>query len=252
MLKAITAEAALEISNMSLEHRGGFLNRYVTRVDTSPENIRQMLQETVWAKCIEKINALNLDTEPLAVEKALSVLIKRKALKERVACKRRSFRIQLANSQYRAYREEGTDYIRACPWPAKKQYVIRISGGRFADFLLQFDAGILEMLSRVPAIMDAIRTRELEERKELIETELKERVITSVIDQFLKPLGLNTSYVVGEGDRVILDISQVLSAHLEIPLWQLPEKLKDVEAVMAMLHVVQPKGDNPFDMGHIY
>ena len=171
------------------------------------------------------------------MEKALSVLIRRKALQERVVCKKHSFRIRLENGQYRAYREEGTEYIRACPWPAEKRYIIQITGGRFADFLLQFDAAIPGMLSRVPAIVDAIRTRELEERKESLEAELKERVIQSVVDQILKPLGLSARYQMKDNDIISLEISQRLSAHLELPLWELPERLKDADAVMAMLRV---------------
>ena len=251
--KTITAKAALEISNMPLEYRGGFLNRYVTRVDPSPETIRHMLIEKVWAKCIKQINAHNLETEPLTIEKALSILTKNNAVKEKIICKKDSFRIQLANCQYRAYRQGVTGLNWACPWPAGQRYTIQITGDQFAHFILQFDAEIPEILSRIPEIMDTIRERQREEQKELIEIELKEKVITSIIDQFLKPLGLSVKYTVGEGDMVKLDITQSLSAHLEIPLWQLQEKLKDADAVRAMLQVERPKEkvvkDDCFDFG---
>ena len=96
------------------------------------------------------------------------------------------------------------------------------------------------MLTHIPAIVDTIRTREREEQKELMAEELKEKVVTSIIGQILEPPGLSVRYTMGEGDKVILDISQTLSAHIEIPLWQLPEKLKDPEAVMALLQVERP------------
>ena len=60
ILNTVTAEAALEISNMPLEQRGGFFNSHVTRVDVSPEKIRQMLLEKVWAKCIKMMNVMIL------------------------------------------------------------------------------------------------------------------------------------------------------------------------------------------------
>ena len=239
--KAITAEAALEISNMPLKQGDGFLNGYVTCIDATPDTISQMLLEKVWAKCVGVVNSLDFELEPLAVEKALSILLRKSTVHEKIVCKKNSFRVQLANGQYRAYRKNGTGNIWACPWPAVKRYEIQIGGEQFANFLLQFDEVIPEILNHIPAIMDNIRTREWEERKEMIEKELKEKVIQSVIDGSLKPLGLSVQYMLGEGDMVFLDISQVLSARLELPLCQLPEKLNDAEAVMAMLQIENPE-----------
>jgi hypothetical protein len=249
-IKTITAEAAQEISNMPLVQRGGIYNRFFIRLDATPAMIQQMLLETVWAKCIESLNAQNQETEPLAIEKALSLLMKQGAIKEKVIFKKDSFRIQMANGQYRAYRNGAAGTLWACPWPTVKRYVIQIGGSRFADFLLQFDTEIPEILTHVPVIIDTIRTREREEQKKEIEEELKNRVITSIIDQYLKPLGLSVKYTVGEGDVVTMDISKTLSAHLELPLCQLPEKLKDPEALMAMLkveHQKERKPDEEFD-----
>lgn len=241
--RTITVEAAVEISNMPLEDWE----------QISPDYARQMLLERVWGKCVATLNALSLGAEVLAVEKALSALLKTGAVKEKIIYKKNSFRVQLMNSQYRVYRHSADGEIWACPWPAKRRYKIGITGSRFADFFLQFDAEIPTMLTHIPAIVDTIRTREREELKKMMADELKDQVVTSIIDQFLEPLGLYVRYTMGEGDKVILDISQTLSAHLEIPLRQLPEKLKDPVAVMALLQVEQPKekknSDDYLDFG---
>lgn len=60
-----------------------------------------------------------------------------------------------------------------------------------------------------------------------------------VIDQFLKPLGLTVKYSVGKNDMISLDISQVFSTHLEMPLCQFPERLKDAESIVGMLKLEQ-------------
>lgn len=249
--KKITAEAVLEISNIPLESRTRtFFNNYVTRIVMTPDLAKRMLLEKVWEKCVAALNAKNFGTEELAVEKALSILMKKDAFKGKIICRKNSFRVELTNCQYRAYRQGVDGEIWACPWPSEKRYIIRIAGSQFADFILQFDAEIPTMLTHIPAIVDTIRTREREEQKELIAEELKEMVVTSIIHQMLEPLGLSVRYTMGEGDKVILDISQTLSAHIEIPLWQLSEKLKNPEAVMALLQVEHPKeeGINDVDL----
>lgn len=239
--KTITAEAVLEISNMPLESlKCSFFNNSVTRIVMTPDLARQILLEKVWEKCVNTLIAQNSESESLAIEKALSILMKKDAIKGKIICRKNSFRVKLSNCQYRAYKQGVDGEIWACPWPSKKRYIIRITGSQFADFILQFDAEIPTMLTHIPAIVDTIRTREREEQKELMAEELKEKVVTSIIGQILEPLGLSVRYTMGEGDKVILDISQTLSAHIEIPLWQLPEKLKDPEAVMALLQVERP------------
>jgi hypothetical protein len=110
-----------------------------------------------------------------------------------------------------------------------------MSGTMFADFILQFDAEIPEMVSRIPEIIEVLKMRELEERKRRMENELKEQVLRSLIEQYLKPIGLSVRYKLDEGDMVSMDISQTLTAHLEMPLAQMMDKLKDADAFKALL-----------------
>ena len=243
--KTIIAEAALEISNMPLEHRPDLLNRYVTRVNVTQDLARKLLLDKVWGKCTELLNERYPETEPLAAERALSELMKRDFIKEKIIFKKNSFRLQLANGQYRAYKNGESGAIWACPWPAVRRFEIHISGKKFADFILEFDAEIPRMLECIPGILETIRNRELHESKELIERELKEKVLSSLIEQHLHPLGLSVKYTFEKGDMVSMDISQVLKTHINIPLLQLPEKLKGVEAILAMLQVEPPKGGSP-------
>lgn len=246
--KAIIAEAASEVSEMSLVHgRRGFFNKYSTRIVVTPDLAQHELLKKVWGKCVELLNKQQVEAEPLVVEKALSILLKRGIAKEKISCKKNSFRMQLANGQYRAYKTSTEGNIWACPWPSEKRYTLKISGSAFADFLLQFDAKIPEMLSHLPAILDTLRTREREEQRELIAAELKNNLVSTLIDQYLNPLGLSVKYNVRSDDMVSLDISQVLSARLEFPLEQLQEKIKDTGAILAALKVAPPSKESPYD-----
>ena len=233
--KSITAEAAKEISSIPLERPGGFFNRRPVKVDVSPETLREMLLRKVWGKGVGLLNTQEAKAEPLVAEKALSELMKRGAVKDKIIYKKDSFRLKLENSQYRAYTFGVSGAVYACPWPSEKRYEILMSGTMFADFILQFDAEIPDMVSHIPEIIEVLKMRELEERKRRMENELKEQVLRSLIEQYLKPIGLSVRYKLDEGDMVSMDISQTLTAHMEMPLAQMMDKLKDADAFKALL-----------------
>lgn len=233
--KAITAEVVREVSSIPLERPGGFFNRRPVKVDVSPGILREMLLRKVWGKGIELLNAQDGKAEPLVAEKALSELMKKDVVKEKIIYRKDSFRLQLENGQYRAYTFGASGAVYACPWPSEKRYEILMPASRFADFILQFDARIPEIVSHIPEIIEALRVRELEEKKHKMEKELKEQVLKSLIEQYLKPLGLSVRYKLNEDDRVSMDVTQTLTAHLEMPLAQMMEKLKDADAFKALL-----------------
>ena len=240
--KAITAEVVKEVSSIPLERPGGFFSRHPVRADVSPEILREMLLRKVWGKGIELLNSLEARAEPLVAEKALSVLMKKGVVREKIIYRKNSFRLKLENSQYRAYTSGASGPVYACPWPSEKRYEIVMSAGRFADFLLQFDAGIPEIVSHIPEIVETLRSRELEERKRKTERELKDRVLQSLIGQYLKPLGLSVRYELEKDDRVSVDVSQTLSAHLEMPFAQVTERLQDADAIKTLLRPGEDPG----------
>ena len=233
--KSITAEVVKEISSIPLERPGGFFNRHPVKVDVSPDTLREMLLRNVWGKGVELLNTQEAKAEPLVAERALSELIKKGAFKDKIIYRKDSFRLKLENGQYRAYTFGVSGAVYACPWPSEKRYEILMTGTRFADFILQFDAEIPSIVSHIPEIVGALRLRELEEKKRRMENELKEQVLRSLIEQYLKPIGLSVHYKLDDGDMVSMDISQTLTAHLEMPLAQIMDKLKDADAFKALL-----------------
>ena len=238
--KKITAEAAKEMAGISVEFGGWRPGRFVMCKELTPEQMGAMLLERVWERCLEELNGSCPDAGPLGLEKALSELKGAGDIKDDIVFKSGSFRFRLQNGRYRAYRSYSGDAFRACPWPADRHYWVRLSGNCFASFIRQFDAAVPEMLETVPRIMEDIRNREWEETRARIERELKDKVIRTVIDASLTPLGLAVRYSLGEQDMVSMEVTLMQSAHLEIPLWQLHEKLQDPAFVMAALRTDPP------------
>lgn len=237
--KTITAEVVKEVSNISLERPGGFFNRHPVKIKITSGMIQEMLLEKVWGKGIEMLNTEYVEAEHMIAEKAISELMKRGILTDKVMYKSDSFRLQLENGQYRAYKNSATGAVSACPWPSGKRYDILIPGSLFADFIIQFDAEIPEIVSHVPEIVELIKGRELEEMKGMMEKELKKQILQSFIEQYLVPIGLSATYILKDDDIVAMDISQILSAHLEMPLAQLIDKLKDTDAIKKSLKPVK-------------
>ena len=236
IIKYAVAQAAMEIAEMPTARAAGLRNRFKLETDTSYDNIHLMLLNLVWRKCIDILNEQFPEPDPLAAEKALLILRRKKLVTEPIAYKDSSFRIRMANGRYRAYKDVHDDVVaHACPWPTSHKCVIRISGSRFADFLIQFDAAIPEMEKLIPDIITRLEARKLEERKKVMEDEIKEMIIKSTINQYLKPLGITASFRIVDGDTVSLDLRQTLNAHLDVPFWQLAEKLQDTDAIKSSL-----------------
>ena len=245
--KEITKEIVTVLSNIPLERRTrGWYGSHLTKIHFTPDMVRSMLLFGVWKKSLDLLNEDEKKSEPLAVEKALAILMKKGVVKDRIQFKKNSFRVQLNNSQYRIYKldEKG---VYACPWPLEEGYRTYVPSVHLAPFLMRFDEEIPSIVSHVTTIMETIRTRELEETKRKMEKEIKDRLVRSLIDQYLKPLGLSAEYNVGAGDIVSLDLRKVMSAHIEIPLDRLADKVKDTAGIVDSLLTEVPEVRKEYD-----
>ena len=129
--KAITARVVTELGNMPLARKWrSFFDNYVEKTDVTPDWIRKQILEKVWSSCMEVLNKAGADAEPLLAEKALSELMKKDVVREKVVYKKNSFRLRLDNGRYRVYKNGPHGATFACPWPAEKRYEVHISGHR--------------------------------------------------------------------------------------------------------------------------
>ena len=245
--KEITKEVVTELSNIPLGRiTGGWYGSHLAGIHFTPDRVRSLLIFDVWKKGLDLLNGDVNRNEPLAVEKALAILMNKGVVKGKIKFKENSFRVRLNNSQYRIYKLNGTG-VYACPWPSKEMYKTRITSGHLATFLLRFDEEIPSIVSHVTTIMEAIKARELEETKRLMEKEIKDKLVQSLLEQYLKPLGLSVLYNVGAGDIVSLDLRKVVSAHVEVPLDQLADKVKDTAGIVDSLVTEVPEVRKEYD-----
>lgn len=236
-IKAVTAEAVSKLMNMPLEKKtGGWHRIHLCKIQFTPGMVKRMLISEIWGKCCSLMEEDDRGNGPLAVEKALAFLMRKGVAKEIIQFRKSSFRLRLDNAEYRIYKQGETD-VYACPWPSEGRFKLLASGERLADFLLRFDEEIPSIVSHVPTIMATIRARELERTKNELEQEIKEKLIQSLVDQYLKPLGLSVIYHVQTGDTVVMDLRKSLSAKIIVPLDQLADKLKDAAGILDSLKV---------------
>ncbi len=239
--KAITAEVVTKISNMSLKTRtGGWHRSHETRIQVSPDTVRSSLLFGVWEKCLGFLNEHAKENEPLAAEKALTIMTKKGIPKDNIRFRKNSFRVQLENAQYRIYKISEAN-LYGCPWPSERRCQILVSGETLADFMIRFDEETPDIVSHVTTIMATIRARELEETKHEMAEEIKDNLVQTLIDQYLKPLGLSVLYHIGTRDIVSMDLRKVMSAHIEVPLGELADKLKDTAGIVDSLGVETPE-----------
>ena len=204
----------------------------VTQVVATPDMVRRHLLSSVWAGCLDALEGTVTD-EPMTIELALAELMRRGVPRESIYVWESSFRLRLENSEYRIYKR-GTEIV-ACPWPSDLWSVVRIGGESFADFLLYFDVHVPEILAEVPAILETIRQRELEEKQAQIEKKIMKTTVKALLEQYLKPLGLSAGFRLDEDGKVTLDLRRLQSGHLEIPLVELSEILNDQDSLLASL-----------------
>ena len=237
-IRGITAEAAARIGGMALEKRTGGWNRrpVVTPVVVTPGLVQRHLLSSVWAGCLDALagrDGAEADGA-MTAELALAELIRRGVPRESVRVREGSFRLRLENSEYRIYRRGAAETV-ACPWPSDLWSVVRVGGECFADFLQYFDARVPEIVAEVPAILETIRKRQLEEKKARMEREIRKTTVRSLLEQHLLPLGLSVSFSLGEDGLVTLEMSRQESARLVVPLEDLAGTLGDPESVLLML-----------------
>ena len=126
-----------------------------------------------------------------------------------------------------------------CPWPyylrGDSKIRIMMPGGRLAALLLLFDSKIPDMDSRVIEIIKVLDRRKKEMKKRDMERQIKNVVVKSLIEKYLDPLGLKTSYRLTEDGQVSLSLERLYKARVQIPLEELADRLEDTEAILAQL-----------------
>ena len=198
-IKAIIEEEAVKVSMMRRERRTRPFGSMILSYNQTPAQARIRLMGNIWRRCIAALQEDPFVKESVAAEKTIVALMKLGAVKEKVRYMKDSFRLKLANSEYRFYKIGAEVDFYACPWPFETREKICMSSERFAEFVIEFDASIPDIDARIPQLMKDIYQRELEEKKQDMEDQIKRAIVETFIRQIIEPLGLRASFVVTVG-----------------------------------------------------
>lgn len=246
-IKGYIAEAAEVLGDLSEYRTHGFFEYDEPVPEITPQMIKRRLMETVWSRCVMQLNQLFPEADPLAAERAIAELKRQGGVVNKSDDKETRFNLRMQNGAYRLYKHIAVNGFSARPWPAVRQYSIDFSGRRFAEFVLEFDSAIPEIDARVPAILEVVRAKELEKARLRLEFQIKEKVVRSLIDQFLKPLGLTVDFTLEDGDMVSVVLTQVRRAEMTIPFSELPDKFRNTAAIMDSLQTEPPRTPSELD-----
>ena len=237
-IRGIIAKAAARIGRLDPERgsRNPFQGMTGSQAEMPPDRIRRRLLSSVWADCLDILAGQDggETAGAMTAERALAELMRRGVPRGSIRIRKGSFRLRLENAEYRIYRRDGADTV-ACPWPSEGWCAVRIGGERLAEFLQRFDAHVPEIDAKVPAILETLRRRELEERKARMEREIRKTAVRSLLEESLGTLGLTAGFRLGKDGRVTLELSRRESARIEVPLEGLPELLRDPGRILASL-----------------
>ena len=198
--------------------------------------IKEKIILAVWNECLRQLDGDPVEGGPLAAEKVVVGLGQRGISRGQMPFKSNSFRICLKNHDYRVYKR--TSGFAARPWYTGGNNLkdLKIDADEFAEFLLEFDSWIPEILLAVDDVYGYYREMNREiEKKEMVRKILV-GTVESIIEQRLRSLGLTVNYrFVKDGESVSLDIWQIRHGNLEIPINELSDRLRDPDAILDSL-----------------
>jgi len=173
---------------------------------------------------------------PVNAEKVMATVIRSGVDRDSVSYRNGKFRFKLENHRYRV--ERCTNGFGAAPTGCNSGEAIeKISEDSFTDFLYKFDSLVPEIIDTGSVLVREITERQLEEKKAETARELAYTTVNSILEEFLRPLGIDWTFSMQDG-AVSLTLRQVKEAELSIPMQDLAEKLKDTESVLSSMKIV--------------
>ena len=202
----------------------------------NPGQVRDMFVLRVFNSRLGWIAHKHPDSRKLAAEKVVAALMKNGIGKDKVRFSKGIFRVQLSNMEYWIYKKDDGCYVRPGNSANCSLSFQRTSPRGIANYIINFDKDVPELERRSKLLFDAIQEQQIQQRQAAMVKELSENILMPLVEQYLKPLGISVQYDFDDDcSNVSLYLRQVFSAHLDIPMEQLAEKLKDTEAILSEL-----------------
>ena len=222
-----------------MSRRAFYIYRRFHNGDITPmsfNEIQKAFVGRVWKDAVSMIAASHVVKDPLSAEKLLLSLKRRDVLRADVEYGNGRFNVKLDNWRYRLYKK--VDGVRVLPETLYGDYSesFYCHLEDLADFIIDFDAHMPEINSKAQEVHKAHMAEVLEMQKVKKAAEIREKAVHSLVNQFLKPLGIGMTFQFNsDGTIVRAHLRKELTLDLEVPFEQLAATLKDTEDIKSRM-----------------
>lgn len=200
-------------------------------MDSLRKDLERDIISNTWRGMLEELDTDAVEGKAPNAEAAVAALIRRGLGKDRIWYHYNAYRIRLTNREYGIRRTVSGFNAGGCQ-------VKGLGAEDFADLLLKFDS-IVPIINVTAEGLYKELLEELEkERRAEKARQLAQTTVESILGEFIRPLGIEYHASI-HGDRVSVHLTQTREADFDLPISELAERIKDVEAVLASLRVVE-------------
>lgn len=244
-MKTIDLKEIIRLGTEAVKAPGGeFMNKLRYGYDHFDlEHLRRSFYNSVWDAGVRSLSASEEGAaDPLLTEKVIVSLIHKGVPREKIGFREANFLVQLERIGIYIVKKASKFMARLVNTPGYRAPLVQPDPGRFADLCLQFDSGFSEIEQAAEEIVTFFREQVLERTKRETTKRLQMRVIDSLIEQFIRPLGIDVHYRINDEDgTAVAKLRRESSGEITLPLEQFQEALKSVQPILDALEVKQPK-----------
>lgn len=189
-----------------------------------------------WKGAVSMMENSHVVKDPLSAERLLLSLKRRDVVREKIGYDSGHFDVKLDNWRYRLYKKE--DGVRVLPYTCfgNNSDPFCCDPEELAAFMTDFDKHIPEINIKAEEVHKVHMDEILQMQKDKKAAEIRESAVKSLINQFLKPLGINmTFHFNSDGSKVSAHLHKEITLDLEVPFEQLAATLKDTEGIIARM-----------------
>ena len=211
--------------------------------DESPRTfneIKKDLYGSVWTQVLNEAVKANagseLDGGNLGAEWVVLALKRKDTVRGEIKFRKGHFIVPLANCKYRIYKKPEGSAALPETLLDRLQQTVTIEPYVFADLIAEFDGHIPEMTKKADEVYQEHKAEMFEIQKEKRAAEIRKRTVEALMEQFLKPQGIEMTYrFIEDGTKVKLDMHKTLELHLDLPVEQLAATLRDTESLLSQM-----------------
>lgn len=216
-------------------------------------HVGNMLVNGVWNRCLGLFRGTcEKGYDPLNSEKIVSVLLRGGVSPDSVRCRRNMLRVRLENYGYRFHKRETVLFVRPDNPLWNEVTLTGADPEEFAAFLRRFDGLVPKIFEEAGRVCETAKRKAMEMKVNRCTETIVRRSVDSQVERYLTPLGIRAEYSFEEDFKFLrMDLRQVLTATLRMPVGDVVERLRDTPAILSSLRPVPPEEPEEDTLGRV-